>query len=114
MRKVELLRVRKFDIDFRHRKLTVQSAKNHQIRVIDIDLKITIMLYFYCRKLKDSDLLFNFKSSCVSVEFYSIMKKSNLKIITLHDIRHIYASFVLARLRNSANSIVFVSKQLRT
>lgn len=114
MRKVELLRLRKFDINFRRRKITIQSAKNHLVREIDIDLKITILLFFYCRKLKDSDLLFNFSTTYVSIEFYQVMRKSNLKRITLHDIRHIYASYLLSQLKNSANSIIFVQKQLRT
>lgn len=108
MRKVELLRLRKYDINF----ITVQTAKNHKTRIIHIDLKITIILFFYCRNLKDDELLFKFSSVTVSCDFHRIMKQSNIKKITLHDIRHIYASFLLSKLQNSANSILFVSNQL--
>ena len=114
MRKVELLNLRKYDIRFRERKIAVHTAKSHKTRIINIDLKITILLYFYCRKLKDNELLFKLSSTYVSCEFHKLMKHSNLKKITLHDIRHIYASFLLSKLQNSANSILFVSKQLRT
>lgn len=114
MRKIELLRVKKYDIDFKNRKITIQSAKNHKTRIINIDIKIAVMLYFHCRKLNDDDYIFNFSSSYVSYEFHRRMKKANFRKITLHDIRHIYASLLLSKLKNSANSIIFVQHQLRT
>ena len=114
MRKIELLNVRKYDIDFRNRKIAVQSAKTHKTRIINIDIKITIMLYLHCRKLNDNDHIFNFSSSYVSYEFHRKMKKANFRRITLCDIRHIYASVLLSKLNNSANSLLFVQRQLRT
>lgn len=112
MRKVEILRLHKRDIKFRNRKIVVQSAKNHKIRIIDIDFKLAIILFFYCRNLKDDDLLFTIKSNSVSVLFYSIMQKSNLRKITFHDLRHIHTSFLLSKLRNHANAILVVADRL--
>lgn len=112
MRKVELLRIKKYDINFRNRTIVVRTAKNHKTRIIHIDLKITIVLFFYCRNLQDDELLFKLSSVTVSCDFHRIIERSNIKKITLRDIRHIYASYLLSRLRNSANSILFVSSQL--
>lgn len=114
MRKIEILRLKKYDIDFKQRKIVIQSAKNHKIRIINIDLKLTIILFFYCIKLDDDELLFKIKSSYVSVMFHEIMRKSKLRKITFHDIRHIYASYLLSKLRNHANAIIIVQQQLRS
>lgn len=112
MRKAEILRLRKHDINFKERKIYVQSVKNNKNRIIDIDFKLVIILYFYCRKLNSTDLLFNLKSSYVSIYFHKIMQKSDLQKITFHDMRHIHASFLLSKLRNNANAILIVSKRL--
>ena len=96
------------------KQLLYNGAKNHKTRIVHLDLKITILLYLHCRKLNEGDLLFNFSSVYVSYEFLRIMRKSDIKKITLHDIRHIYASFLLSKLNNSANSLLFVSRQLRS
>lgn len=114
MRKIEILRLRKHDINFKQRKIVVQSAKSNKLRTINIDLKLTIILFFYCKKLNDNELLFNLKSNYVSVTFHQILKQSNLKKITFHDIRHIYASYLLSKLKNHANAIIIVQQQLRT
>lgn len=114
MRKVEALRLQKQDINFKERTILVRSAKNHKERLIIIDLKLTIILYFYCLHLTDDDLLFNISYVEVSNEFNRIMKNAKIKKITIHDIRHIYASFLLSKLKNSANSILVVQQQLRT
>ncbi len=114
MRRIEILRLKKQDIKFKERKIVVHSAKNHKLRIIDIDLKLSIILYFYCRNLKDDEVLFKIKSSYVSIYFHIIMKKSNLRKITFHDTRHVYASFLLSKLKNHANAIIVVQLQLRT
>lgn len=114
MRKVEILNLKKRNIKFKEKKIVIQSAKTHKTRIIDIDLKLAIILFFYCSNLKDDDLLFNLKSNYVSVLFYQKVKKSNLQKITFHDLRHLYASYLLSKLKNSANSIQTVQLQLRT
>jgi len=114
MRKIEILRLKKKDIKFREKKIVVQSAKNHKTRIIDIDLKLTIILYFYCRKLKNDSFLFDFKSNYVSAKFHKIIESSNLSKVTFHDLRHIYASYLLSNLRNHANAIIIVQRQLRS
>lgn len=114
MRKVEILRLRKYDINFKQRKIVVQSAKSHRLRIINIDFKLTIILFLYCKNLKDDELLFKLKSNYVSVTFYQILKQSNLRKITFHDIRHIYASYLLSKLKNYANAIIIVQQQLRS
>ena len=114
MRKIEILHIQKQDIKFRERKLVVKSAKNHKIRIIDIDLKLTIILFFYCKNLKYDDYLFHLKSSYVSVSFYNRMRNSNLKKILFHVLRHIYASYLLSNIRNPANAILVVQNQLRS
>lgn len=114
MRKVELLQLKKEDIDFKNRTILVQSAKSNKIRYIYIDLKLTIILYLYCRKLKHDELLFKFHSAYVSIYFHKTIVNSKLKQITFHDIRHIYASFLLANLKNNANALFIVQRQLRS
>lgn len=114
MRKIEILRLRKCDIKFKERKIIIQSAKNHRTRIVDIDFKLAIILYFYCKNLKDDELLFKLKSNYVSIIFHQIIKKSKLRKITFHDLRHIYASFLLSKLRNHANAILVVQQQLRS
>jgi len=114
MRKIEILHLKKHDINFKQRKIVVQSAKSNKLRTINIDLKLTIILFFYCKSLKDDELLFKLKSNYVSVTFYQKLKQSNLRKITFHDIRHIYASYLLSNLKNRANAIIIVQQQLRT
>lgn len=114
MRKIEILRLKKQDIKFKERRIVVQSAKNHKIRIVDIDFKLAIILYFYCKNLKDDELLFKFKSSYISIVFYQAIKKSNLRKITFHDLRHLHASYLLSKLKNNANAIIIVQLRLRT
>lgn len=114
MRKTELLRVQKQDINFFKRTIIVQSAKNHKLRVVHIDLKLAIKLFFYCRKLDDTELLFKLDCNYVSATFCNIMRKSKLQRISFHDLRHIYASYLLSKSKNKANVILSVSRQLRS
>ncbi len=114
MRKTEILRIKKEDILFQDRKLIVHSAKNSKDRLIDIDLKLTIILFLYCIKnnISERDLLFKVKSNSVSVMFYVTMKKSKLRKITFHDLRHIHASYILSKSKR-ANTIKALQKRLR-
>lgn len=114
MRKIEILRLKKQDINFKERKMIVQSAKTNKIRIIDIDLKLTIILYFYCKKLKNDELLFKLNSNSVSVLFYYRIKNSNIQKVTFHDLRHLHASYLLSKLRNHANAIIVVQLRLRS
>ena len=114
MRRVEILNLRKKDINFKEKKIVIVSAKSHKTRIIYIDLKLTSVLFLYCRNLTDNDLLFRIDKNYVSIIFHKTIKKSNLKTITFHDIRHIYASFLLSKLSNKANAILVVQHQLRT
>ena len=114
MRKTELLKIQKQDIDFFKRTIIVQSAKSHKLRVVHIDLKLTVILFVYCFKLHDEDFLFVLDSRYVSATFYNIIKKSKLQKICFHDLRHIYASYILSKSKNKANTILSVSHQLRS
>lgn len=128
MRRSEILALQKKDIDFKKKKIIVNKSlcgfnkkdlyiketKSSKIRIIDVDLKLTIILFSYTFKMKNEDYLFKIQPTMLSNTFCSILAKSKLQHIRFHDLRHIHASLLLTNSKNKAITLKLVQERLRT
>ena len=113
MRQGELLALQWKDIDFENKKITVNKSlyrgtiqtpktkqSNRKINIPDILIKTLIQL----KKEDDEEILFpnangNYKDgkNMVEREFKPCLEKAGVKNIRFHDLRHTFASFLIAQ-----------------
>lgn len=92
----------------------IKSTKNSKVRTINLDFKTSIYIYFYLKNKKESDFLFYTCLNYITNLFNSTIKKTNLRHIRFHDLRHLHASYLLANSKNKANTLKIVQERLRS
>lgn len=93
----------------------VKLTKTNTFRCVDLDLKCSIFLYFYFKKIDSK--LFHFASNTIATKFHKIIKKENLtktQQIRFYDLRHIHASYLIANSKNQAYMLKIIQERLRT
>lgn len=125
MRIGELLALTKEDIDFENKTIRINKTylrlKNKDIitppktpksnRIIDIDDNLLLLIKEYINKLydlKDNDRLFPVTKFFFNYRLKTGIKKTNLKEIRIHDLRHSHASLLI----HLGVNIVLISKRL--
>ena len=98
--------------DFEEHITTNKLPKNNRARIISLDLRCSIFLYFLLKKTKE-DRLFTLNTNTITNKFCTIRKLNpKLKDIRLYDLRHIHACYLLSKLQNNANCIKIVQERL--
>jgi len=98
MRRSELLRMRKEDIDFQKRRIIIRGNKTESSRTIGLAKKLKTILLNIINKTDDNYVFPHFHPSSLTYAFQRIRKTANLNNeLTLHSLRHTYGSYLLER-----------------
>lgn len=103
LRRSELLNLKLGDIDSKRNIVIIRQAKNNKDRIVPLSAKILLMLRDYCASYKPRTWLFegqNFGEMYSEKSLQSILKQALAKVkitkpVTLHWLRHSYATHLL-------------------
>ena len=103
LRRSELLKLKPLDIDSKRNIITIRAAKGKKDRIVPLSEKILAMLREYYKSNKPKTWLFEGQNtgeqysekSLQSVLKQALEKVNNKKPVTLHWLRHSYATHLL-------------------
>jgi integrase len=89
MRRTEAVNIIKKDIDFKNNILHIKGTKT---KGSDRKIPITEELKNHLKKISKKDIIFNFSPNIVSKHFSKLIKRIGWSNITLHSLRHTFAT----------------------
>jgi integrase/recombinase XerD len=102
LRRSELLSLTKFDIDSKRMVVIIRMAKGKKDRIVPLSPKILSLLRDYYKSYNPKEFLFEgqgggeySEKSLENVFKQSLLKANNKKPVTLHWLRHSYATHLL-------------------
>lgn len=93
MRRGEVLGLKRKDIDWKNRLVTIEMSKNGQKRHVNLNDQAVNVLKSLPPRI-DSEFLFPFNGNQLSIAFKRACKRAEIKDFRLHDLRHCFASYM--------------------